>query len=210
LAEAGAEEWKRADQLRRLAGLEGYIGHIFVESGSVTNVNYVPATNNHRWPDYEEKSEHLQALRAAVAAAFGLGVFRIEPDKAKAFADDIRTLKALDPTLGLYAAYAYASIGLEDDVTSIVGYMRDDLGLDLLDVAMLARRGVTPGKEQGIAVVPACPMLRQGWSLLPVRDAKLSDVMREAQLWLRPGLWTTFTQEGVTLLAPAIETGAIS
>jgi Caspase domain len=37
-----------------LPGLRGYIGHIFVDDGAVTNVNYVPSTNSvDRWREYQ-------------------------------------------------------------------------------------------------------------------------------------------------------------
>ena len=195
-----------------LPGLRGYIGHIFVDRGTVTNVNYVPATNSDRWRDYQPVRQRVEELRAAVAAAAGLGVFRIAPEQAQSFADNIRDLKVFDPTLGLYAAYAYAGAGLENDVDSVLGYMRDDLHAELFDVAMLAGRGVRPREADpndanALPILPFCPMLRQGWSLLAVREAQLPDVVRAARDWLLPSLWTTFAPEGVGLLRQAIERG---
>ena len=195
-----------------LPGLRGYIGHIFVDDGVVTNVNYVPSANSTRWNEYQTVREDVEALRAAVAAAAGLGVFRIAPQEAQSFADKVRKLKVFDPTLGLYAAYAYASAGLEADVESVLQYMRADLKAELFDVAMLARRGVGP-REAGpdpakdLPILPFCPMLRQGWSLLAVRDAQLPQAAREARNWLLPALWTTFAPHGVQLLRNAMERG---
>ncbi|MDB5574915.1 MAG: hypothetical protein JWR80_91 [Bradyrhizobium sp.] len=195
-----------------LPGLRGYIGHIFVDDGVVTNVNYVPSANSTRWNEYQIVREDVEALRAAVAAAAGLGVFRIAPQEAQSFADKVRTLKVFDPTLGLYAAYAYASAGLEADVESVLQYMRADLKAELFDVAMLARRGVGPresgpGPAKDFPILPFCPMLRQGWSLLAVRDAQLPQPAREARNWLLPALWTTLAPEGVQHLRKAIERG---
>lgn len=195
-----------------LPALRGYVGHIFVDSGAVTNVNYVPSSNGPRWNHYQYVRQDVEALRAAVAAAASLGVFRIEPRDAGAFAGRIRQLKVFDPALGLYAAYAYASAGIEDEVDSVLDYMRDDLAAELFDVAMLARRGVRP-RELGVGaagelpIVPFCPMLRQGWPLLSVRGVQLSDAARQAREWLLPALWTTFAREGVKLLHKAIERG---
>jgi hypothetical protein len=50
-------------------------------------------------------------------------------------------------------------------------------------------------------------MLRQGWSLLGVRDARLPGAVREARNWLLPALWTTFAPQGVTILKDAIARG---
>jgi hypothetical protein len=190
-----------------LPGLAGYVGHIFVDGGTVTNVNYVPSANSARWHDYQSERTRVEALRATVAAAAGLGVFRISREEAASFADKIRVLKALDPTLGLYAAYAYASAGLEDDVRSVLEFMREDLHSELFDVAMLARRRVSAHEAGPNPIAPFCPMLRQGWSLLPVRDGQLADSVRQARDWLLPGLWTTFAPGGVLRLRQAIERG---
>jgi hypothetical protein len=195
-----------------LPGLRGYIGHVFVDGSGVANVNYVPSANTLRWQDYQYVRERVEALRATVAAAAGLGVFRIAPQEARSFGDMIRDPKAFDPTLGLYAAYAYASAGLEGDVQSVLHFMRDDLHAELFDIAMLGRRGVRPreadpAQANALPILPFCPMLRQGWSLLAVREAELPDAVRNARDWLLPSLWTTFAPEGVSLLKQAIERG---
>jgi hypothetical protein len=193
-----------------LPWLRDFVGHVFVKDGLVTNVNYVPSTGSARWRDYERVKPQLEALRAAVATAAGLGVFRIERADAGRFADKIRGLKGVDPTLGVYAAYAYAGAGLKNDVGR---YMRRDLRVDLFDVAMLDRRGVkrvARPKPTGTAIVPFCPILWQGWALMPVRDASVPAVVRRAQQWLLPSLWTTFAPEGVNLLRDAISKGRLS
>jgi hypothetical protein len=195
-----------------LPGLRGYIGHVFVEGGGVANVNYVPSDNTKRWADYLPVRERVEALRAAVAAAAGLGVFHIAPGQARSFANKVREFKVFDPTLGLYAAYAYASAGLESEVQSVTDYMKGDLGCELFDVAMLAQRGTRPREADTtqpdqVPILPFCPMLRQGWSLLAARDAELPDAVRAARDWLLPALWTTFAPDGIRLLRAAIERG---
>src|SRR5712671_1055123 len=92
-----------------LAALRGYIGHIRVDGNSVTNVSYVPSSNSWRWPDYLQRREPIERLRAAAAAAVRHGVFRLDDQQEAAdLAEHIRVDKGLDPALGLYAAYAYA------------------------------------------------------------------------------------------------------
>ena len=195
-----------------LPGLRGYIGHVFVDRGSVTNVNYVPSTNDRRWPDYQSVRGQVETLRATVAAAAGLGVFRVDARDVRSFAQQLRQMKVFDPTLGLYAAYGYASAGLTDDVASVLQQMRSDLDAELFDVAMLSRRGVHPRESfttppGHLPILPFCPMLRQGWSLLAVQEATLPDAARQARDWLLPSLWTSFAPEGVQILRNAIERG---
>jgi hypothetical protein len=190
-------------------GLQGYIGHIFVKNGLVANINFLPSTNTMRWSDYKDQIKKLERLRAAVAAAAGLGVFRVERQDAQRFADRIRELKGADPTLGLYAAYAYSSVGLTHEVSSVREYMYWDLQAELFDVAMLTRRQVVASEHGPRIVVPICPMLRQGWSLVDVVEAKLSELMVEARQWLLPGLWTTFSRKGMDHLIGAFERGEL-
>ena len=73
-----------------------------------------------------------------------LRVFHIGPGQAQSFADKVRQLKVFDPTLGLYAAYAYAGAGVDWQVQSVAEYMKRDLGCELFDVAMLAQRETSP------------------------------------------------------------------
>ena len=153
------------------------------------------------------------AVLVATAARFG--AFRIEGSRdtrnraASQMADRIRILKGIDPTLGIYAAYAYSDAGLPSQVRSVMGYMKGDLGVDLFDVALLAGAlaGRPPGDPNG--AVPFVPMLAQGWSLLRVRDAKLPDAVLSAQDHLRPGLWTTLARDGMRMVEGALREGKL-
>ena len=154
-----------------VAALNGYIGALVVEGGRVTSLNYTPSQNNFRWNRADE--QRLAALRATVATAVGLGAFRIEGNadtrarNSRQLADRIRVDKGIDPTLGLYAAYAYAEAGISDEVRSVQGHMRSNLEVDIFDVAMLSgdlAKGIEPKRT-----FPFCPMLSQGWGWLRVR-----------------------------------------
>ena len=111
--------------------------------------------------------------------------------EAGALADSIRVLKGIDPTLGIYAAYAYSQAGLYKQVDSVRSFMRGDLGIELCDVAMLSDE---PPKElwRNAAVAPFCPMLSQGWNFLRVKEVVIPPPLAAARNHLRPALWTTF------------------
>jgi hypothetical protein len=193
-----------------VAALGGYIANIVVEGGRVTSVSYQPAQRN-ALSSYEQ--ERLQRLHAAVSTAAQYGVFRIEGPKdarrtaAARLADTIRIVKSIDPTLGLYAAYAYSDAGLFDQARSVRGYMREDLDTDLFDVAMLT--GALAGKPidpRGVNPVPFCPMLSQGWALLRVKGIQFPEALADMQDHLRLSLWLTLDNEGLQIAESVLPT----
>ena len=117
-------------------------------------------------------------------------------------ANKIRVLKGVDPTLGLYAAYAYSDAGIRLQVRSVRDFMRDDLGGDLFDVAMLAR--LMPASDR---VAPFCPMLTQGWNLLEPKIIRAFSQVSALRPHLRQALWTTFDAEGFDIAREALQRG---
>lgn len=199
-----------------IAALPGFVGTLVADHGRVTNVNYVPSRASSRWGDYMSSRERLDKLRALVATAAKFGVFRLEGDKetrqtaGRRLADQIRVLKGIDPTLGLYAAYAYADANLTNQVRSVQSFMRNDLGgADLFDVALLT--GALSGRslEGRAGPVPFCPMLAQGWQLLRVKDVQLSSEIAAARGRLLPALWTTFDAKGMDYVLEAVSAGKL-
>jgi hypothetical protein len=196
-----------------VAALPGFIGSISVENGHVTSVTYSPSRGSSRWNEYADAGKQIDELRALVTTSAKFGVFRIEGDRedrnaaARRLADQIRVLKGVDPTLGIYAAYAYADSNLPDQVRSVQSYMREDLGADLFDVVLLAGQ-LNAQRIDGpllSTIVPFCPMLTQGWQLLRVRDVTLSEDIRRARDNLQPALWTTFGPRGMEFIGRAIQ-----
>ena len=159
----------------------------------------------------------VQPGHAIVATAARFGVFRIEGSEktrrklGEKTADQIRVLKGIDPTLGVYASYAYADAGLLDQVGSVRQIMRDTLGADLFDVAMLT--GAFSGKhimdfERRNQPVPFCPMLSQGWGQLRVKRVSLSEDVAILQDHLQLSLWTTFDEEGMRIAERILRSGS--
>jgi len=192
-----------------LAALENYIATVLVDQGRVVNVSYVPSDNSPLWADYVAEQDRLEKLRALVAAAADHGVFRVDRQNAGHLANHIRILKGIDPTLGLYAAYAYAEVGLLDQVRSLLMYMGLDLAAGLFDIAMLANERAEANVEAASRVVPFCPMLAQGWSLLRVKNTKIPVAAERAREHLLPALWTTFDPTGMNYIMQVFDEGGI-
>jgi hypothetical protein len=196
-----------------VAALNGFVGKIAVEDGRVVNVSYVPTPSNYRSHEYAENRSRIANLHAIVATAARFGVFRIEAganreESGETLANKIRILKGVDPTLGLYAAYAYADAGVQDQVRSVREIMHGDLQVDLFDVAMLADK-LRDKIADEVHSFPFCPMLSQGWNLLRVKDVRLPEDVVAARDHLRQALWTTFKPQGFELVSHALRDGRL-
>jgi hypothetical protein len=193
-----------------IAALPQYNATVLLDREEIASVTYdLPG---YQLPPGSRESERLRALRASVAAAARHGAFRIEDADARAFADRIRVMKGIDPTLGIYAAYAYHQVGLLGQIRSVAGYLRDDLSGALpFDVAMLLRMpDAHPEKLGPGVVVPFCPMLTQGWALLPAKRVTLPPNIETAGRHLARSLWTLFEAEGVRLIRNSMSSGELS
>ena len=199
-----------------LAVLPGFIGAVTVEKGVVTNVSYTPSQNTNRYRDlYRYEEAEVEKRRAYAAAAAQRGQFRVNPRLAQAFGDYVRGMKSLDPTLGVYAIYSYLQVNMREQMQSVLRYMEDDaqakFGDDnvrpvLFDAKLLADRiGPQALGSRPPLVAPFCPLLTQGWSYL-FENVPVHPRVREAGEYLLPGLWTTFTPEGVGLLKDGLDT----
>ncbi len=191
-----------------LAALRGYLGHATFDEEGLANVSYVPSSNNQRWGAYRARRDNIDHLRALVALAVEHNSFRVRSEKeAVRLAERIRVDKAFDPTLGLYAAYAFAQAGIDAQVRDILGYMREDLSADLFDVRMLA--GAAQDSFNQGRPVPFCPMLTQGWNLLRPYGVELPKELAEASRFLSNSLWSTFSGHGASIVFDAVESGAL-
>lgn len=189
--------------------LPGYIGHALFDDGGLVNVSFVPSSNTQRWTEYAANREYLDRLRGMVAVALDHNTFQVRSNReAGTLAENIRVMKSLDPTLGLYAAVAYAQAGNDHELQNVCSIMRADLGADLYDVGVLAmQRGAK--SMDGVRHVPFCPMLTQTWNILRPRGIDLPPVLRDARPFLSNSLWTTFAPPGARAVIDAVRAGEL-
>jgi len=189
--------------------LPGYIGHALFDDSGLANVSFVPSSNTERWADYAANRDYIDRLRAMVAVALDHNTFQVRSNReAGALAANIRILKSLDPTLGLYAAVAYAQAGNEQELQSVCSIMREDLGADLFDIGVLAMRRGASGLDN-VRRAPFCPMLTQTWNVLRPRGIVLPKALQEARPYLCNSLWTTFAPAGARAVIDAIKAGEL-
>lgn len=191
-----------------VAALAGYIGTIVVDDGRVVNVIYTRSDSS---PISSPAAMRLTELRRLVATSARFGTFRItgrgaeHRKNAQNLADQIRVYKAVDPTLGVYAAYAYADADMPRQIQSVRDYMQHDINGQIFDVALLADmlEKIPPHRRSTIA--PFCPMLSQGWGLLRIANVDLPQKIEQARDHIKPALWTTFSPAGMNLVMETIE-----
>jgi hypothetical protein len=198
LAEAGSVLIQFADGRGTMLALwPGFVGTILVENGRVVSVNYTPARHTFAYDEYKRSEGEIDRRRAYIAVAARSGRFQLHPQHAIDDAETLRHFKRLDPTLGLYAAYAYAQAGAIEQVESVLAYMQQDLDVVPFDVLLLAQKHL----EGDIRHVPFAPMLTQGWSFLDPAVVKMDGAVARARSHLVPSLWTTLDPAGVAALS---------
>lgn len=191
-----------------LPALAGYIGHVTYENEGVSNVSYTPHVNHRSFLSYKYEKRRIDHFRAIVALAVDCNTFTVNSDnEATQLANKIRTKKMIDPTLGLYAAYAFSQAGEENFVLGVLNEMRADLEVDLFDVQLLASREIQ--HPINISTVPFCPILTQSWNLMRPRGIELPKPMGELTQYLCNSLWTTFEKDATDTIINAINKGEL-
>jgi hypothetical protein len=197
-----------------LAALRGYVGNVVVDGANICSVAYEPTANNPRRQSYEAEAATVEQYHAEIAAQARYGIFTLNDIREQQeghFAGRVRMLKSVDPTLGLYAAYAYAEAGLAQEARSVGQLLHFELnGADLFDVALLAGLLKDFTQEQAKSFVPFCPMLSQGWSLLRTKSARLSDSLNGLRDHLRISLWLRLDPAGMTLVEQMLKSGRVN
>lgn len=186
-----------------VASLPGFIGTVQVKDGRVADVSYVPSRNSIRWSEYESSKSRLDRCRAVAAVAARRGLLRVDDKRAASFAHYVRQLKGLDPTLGIYAAYAYSQIGEIGQIEGIYDWLFRHERIPVpFDIALLAEKFEHPD-ALGQQYCPGMPMLTQGWSLLH-DQLFLPEWLLQARRFTLPSLWTTFSVEGYAFVKQAL------
>jgi hypothetical protein len=186
-----------------------FLATLTMADGELVDVAYEPSDNTERWNEFLPRATEIRDLRAVASASTRNGVFSLEGDDALAVARRMQFAKGLDPTLAVYAAYAYNGIGRRDLIREMSSYMRGDLRARLFDIALLAGEldGKTIGHEHEI--LGFAPLLAQGWALLPARRVRLPESLRDLRSKLISSVWTMFDSGGVKLIRAAMQRGDI-
>jgi hypothetical protein len=175
---------------------------------ALIDVRYEPSATSPRWGAYNARRGELRALASTIAAATDLGIFRLTAENALELARRMQISKGIDPSMAVYAAYAYHDLHQTELIKQMQKFMHDDLGVVFYDLVLLSG-GASKDALGGRRVKPAFPLLSQGWSLLSAFQVRMPDQLRGLEAHLRPSLWTLFDAEGVLTLRAAIAAGEL-
>lgn len=192
-----------------LSVLPGFIGVVIADAGRIVTVNYLPSRANELgWEIYSDRRKEVESSKALMVTLALHGQLRMTSPTVRAVASELRRYKRVDPTLGLFAAYAYALSNINAEVVSVYRHMYRDGQPVLFDVAMLASQApqatqLPPAVAEPLRrlnFAPWMPLLSQGWLLLGEFEQFMPPLLWEARRYLLPGLWTQFAPEGMELL----------
>ncbi len=189
-----------------IPAVPGFIAALTVDRGELTDVAHEPSANSWRYHDYKAVLGELSSLRAVAAAASRQGRFRLVGANAEDVANRMRVAKSVDPSLAVYAAYAFCELNAIDRVRAMRGFLNDDPGLRLFDIDMLARLLIGKRVLADLRIVPFVPMLGQGWALLAAHDIRLHPALDGIERHLRQSLWTLFDPPALDQLRTALQT----
>jgi hypothetical protein len=192
-----------------LPALRHFIAELIFESNELISVTYEPIEGSACYQELSGRLSQLRQLRAVIAASARSGVFRLEGHDAFELARRMQLSKGIDPTMALYAAYAYHDLQQRDELQKMQRAMQAKLNLTFCDVALLSRTLNGRLIAGGDYILPFAPMLSQGWALLAAHNVTLPNTLRDLKRHLVPSLWTLFDEAGTEKILASMQTGEI-
>jgi hypothetical protein len=177
----------------------------------VLNVSFEPSANSSQWHDFRGRAEEIRALRGVAAAASGQGRFRLDQlNDPLSLARKMQFVKGIDPTLAIYAAYAYYDLQRLDRIEEMLVYLADTLqGRSFFDLALLARKLRSKTVLKDLQTVPFVPMFQQGWPLLAPNRVKLHPRLDGLERMLKESVWTLFEHAALDRLVNTLASGEV-
>lgn len=191
-----------------LPALRDYICAVTFDGGQLVDVSYEPAYFSTRRSRYEERIDEVRELHAAIAAASRLGILTsLSPAEVPELAAQVRDLVDVDPSLAVYAAYAWHDHGRRELTGELHQSLLDRLGTSFFDIGLLAAL-VTGGPVDAVRCAPAHPLLTRGWALTAAAPPEAVTAARRTGSLL-PSLWTLFRAEEFDSIQHSLQRGGI-
>ena len=188
-----------------IPAVAGFVAAVTIQDGELVDVAYEPSTNSWRWTEFKNKADEVRALRAVAASASQHGRFRLDQEGSFNIARKMQYAKGIDPTLAIYAAYAYHDLQATDRIREMSRYQRDDLGVTFFDLALLSRElAERDFRRSDGKIVPFVPLFSQGWPLLAANRVRLHPSLDGVERTMRESVWSLFDGRGIDMLYAAL------
>jgi hypothetical protein len=189
--------------------IPGFIAALTFEDQELVSVAYEPSANSWRYPMYHNRAKEIRGLRARAAAASALGRFELSGEDGARLAAQMQYAKGVDPSLAVYAAYAYFARGNAQRIAEMSSYLRGDVGVTIFDLALLSGDLVDRGVKPSDPVLPCVPLLAQGWADLRAHRSKLPTPLRGVNRLVTNSLWSVYRPEAFDKFKTCLEKGLI-
>ena len=189
-----------------IPAIPGFLAALTFDDGELVDVSYEPSVNDPRWERFKDQAADLRALRTVAASSSRHGRFRLELPDALTVAQKMQDAKGNDPTLAVYAAYAYYDLLAVERIREMSQYLQNDIGVTLFDLALLGRMLIDKAVGPGDGIVPFVPLLSQGWALLGANRVKLHPRLEGIEGTMRESLWSLFDDAGLEKLRHTMAT----
>jgi hypothetical protein len=186
--------------------IQGFITGVTLTDGELVDIAYEPSENSARWSLYQQRAAQVRMLRGVASSASQQGQFRLAREDADKVGRAMQIEKGIDPTLAVYATYAYHDLQEIDRIRDMSGYLKADVGVTFFDLELLGRRLIGKAVDRSQRVLPFVPLLSQGWPLLSAHRVKLHPALEGIERTMRPSLWSLFDSRGFDQLARAMAT----
>ena len=189
-----------------LAVYRDLIGTVTVRDERIVQLSY--------WPAYDAPPDAIRRELSLISMAALRGRFEVAVGEAPGFADRLRQFKHADPTLGVFAAYAYHRAGRTDKILDMARYFREQYQPIPFDLYLLSGLSRDEFESEFIAptdlpvVIPSFPLLTQGWSYL-TDDSTFHPAVAVARETLARSLFAMPTGDGGKILMDAIGAGEL-
>jgi len=192
-----------------IPAIPDFIAALTFDEGELVDVAYEPSGNTWRWGPYMDRAKEVRALRGVAASASQNGNFRLDQADAMSIARKMQYAKGVDPTLAVYAAYAYYDLQAIERIRDMSSYLRSDIGITFFDLALLGRALINKSVGPNENVVPFVPLLSQGWALLRANRVKMHPKLDGIESTMKESLWSLFNSNGLDQLSMAMQTGEV-
>jgi cold shock CspA family protein len=189
-----------------LPAIPGQIGYVSLnETGSPTSVAYEPSSNGAQWADFRDNSRSIRQLRDFLNKTADEGNLRLATLNDEKLAEVLTVMKYGQDEIDFGLLVMLSYVGYSSRSKEILQQLRD-LAMKRfhfipMDLAILSALSDGGFRLEDQPVLPPFPLLAQGWPLMDVAGIKLPPALLEAREHILPSPWTTWDEQGVTMVA---------